>query len=66
MAVTVADEPGGTVEALQATGAVFGQLQAAPPEFTTPTDTNVVLAGVASLKVPVEQLLGPVLVITCV
>ena len=59
-------DPGGTELAEQATGAKFGQFHVAPPEFTNATDWNVVFAGVASLNVPVLQLLGPGLVMVCV
>jgi hypothetical protein len=38
----------------------------APPELATATDTKLELFGVASLSVPVLQLLGPELVMTCV
>ena len=66
MAVIVAVEPGGTLELVHDTGAEFGHVHVPPPAFTTATDTNVVLAGVASLNVAVLQLLGPELVTTCV
>jgi hypothetical protein len=59
-------EPGGTVGFVQETGAEFGQVQVPPPVVTAATDTNDVLAGVASVKVPVLQLLGPWLVTVCV
>jgi hypothetical protein len=65
-AVIVPVEPGGTVALVHATGAVSGQAHVPPPLFTTATDANVVLPGVASLNVPVLQLLGPELVTTCV
>ena len=65
-AVTVPVEPGGTLELLQATGALAGHDHVAPPKLTTATDTKLELLGVASLKVPVLQLLGPELVMTCV
>jgi hypothetical protein len=64
--VIVPVEPGGTLALVQATGEAFGQLQVAPPAFTTAAETNVVFAGRASLNVPVLQLLGPLLVMTCV
>jgi hypothetical protein len=62
----VAVEPGGTLALLQATGAVLGHDHVAPPELATATDTKLELFGVASLSVPVLQLLGPELVMTCV
>ena len=59
-AVMVPVEPGGTLGFVQFTGAEFGQVHVPPPEVTTATETNVVLAGIAvSLKVAVLQLLGP-------
>ena len=66
MAVMVPVEPGGTLAAVQLTGEEFGHVQATPPEFTTATEKKVALAGSGSEKVAVLQLLGPVLVITCV
>ena len=66
MAVIVPVEPGSTLGLVHATGAEFGQVQVPPPLFTTAAETNVVLAGVASLNVAVLQLLGPELVTTCV
>jgi hypothetical protein len=66
IAVTVAVEPGGTLALLQAAGAVFGHAHVAPPALATATDTKLELFGVASLRVPVLQLLGPELVMTCV
>lgn len=59
-------DPGGTVEAEHATGALFGQLQLAPPEFANATETKVVPVGVTSLKLLDPQLLGPLFVMTCV
>jgi hypothetical protein len=59
-------EAGETLGLVQAMGAAFGQAQAPPPAVTTDTDTNVVFNGVASVKVAVLQLLGPVLVTTWV
>lgn len=59
-------EPGGTLGSVQEIGATFGQVQVPPPVVTTETDTNVVFEGVASVKLAVLQLLGPVLVITWV
>jgi hypothetical protein len=66
LAVMVAVEPGGTLALVQFTGEAFGQVQVPPPLFTTAADTNVVFAGRSSLNVPVLQLLGPELVMTCV
>jgi hypothetical protein len=63
-AVTVAVAPGGTLELEQDTGAEFGHVQEPPP--VTPTDTKAVLAGAASVKVALLQLLGPELAMTCV
>lgn len=65
-AVIVPVELGGTLGLVHATGAASGHVHVTPPLFTTATETNVVFAGVASLNVPVLQLLGPVLVTTCV
>jgi len=62
----VAEEPGGTLDALHAIGAVFGQDHDAPPELATATETKAELLGVASVSVPVLQLLGPGFVMTCV
>jgi len=62
----VAEEPGGTLDALHATGDVFGQDHDAPPELATATETKAELLGVASVSVPVLQLLGPRFVMTCV
>ena len=59
-------DPGATVVLVQAMGAALGQVQVPPFAFTTVAETNVVLAGVASLRVAVLQLLGPELVTTCV
>jgi hypothetical protein len=66
VAVIVPVEPGGTLGLVQAMGEAGGQVHVPPPAVTTATDTNVVFAGNASLNVAVLQLLGPVLVITCV
>src|SRR5271157_860743 len=66
IAVIVPVEPGGTVGLVHATGAEGGHVHVTPPLFTTATDTNAVFPGVASLNVPVLQLLGPELVTTCV
>ena len=65
-AVIVPTDPGGTLAFVQATGAVLGQVHVPPPVVTTATDVNVVFVGVDSVKVDVLQLLGPLLVITCV
>jgi hypothetical protein len=65
-AVTVPVEPGGTLGLVQATGEAFGHVQVPPPAFTTVADTNVVFDGKSSLNVAVLQLLGPLLVMTCV
>jgi hypothetical protein len=62
----VAEEPGRTLDALHATGAVFGQDHDAPPELTTATEIKVELLGVASASVPALQLLGPGFVMTWV
>ena len=59
-------DPGGTVGAVQAIGAEFGQVHVTPPAFTTATDTKVVFAGVASLSLPEAHALGPLFVMTCV
>jgi hypothetical protein len=59
-------DPGGTLGFVHDTGAEFGQVQVPPPEVTTPTETNVVFAGVASVKVAVLQFAGPLLKIVCV
>src|SRR5450432_4312508 len=66
LAVMVPVEPGGTLGFVQAIGEAFGQVHVPPPVVTTPTETNVVFAGRASLNVPALQLLGPELVMTCV
>ena len=66
LAVMVPVEPGGTLGFVQAMGDAFGQVHVPPPAVTTATDTKVVFAGNASLKVAVLQLLGPKLVMTCV
>jgi hypothetical protein len=65
-AVIIAVEPGATVGSVQETGPALGQAQVPPPVFTTATETNVVFAGVASVNVPVLQLLGPPLLTVCV
>jgi hypothetical protein len=59
-------EPGGTLGFVQEIGAALGQVQVPPPVVVTAADTNVVFAGVGSVKVAVAQLLGPLLVIVCV
>src|SRR5579863_6146817 len=64
--VTVPVEPGGTLGLVHETGALLGQVQVPPPVVTTPTDTKLVFAGVGSVSVAVVQLLGPLLVTTCV
>jgi hypothetical protein len=66
MAVIVPVEPGGTLGLVQLIGEEFGHVQVTPPAFATATETNAALAGNGSEKVAVLQLLGPVLVITCV
>jgi len=65
-AVIVTVDPGGTLGFVQATGPVLGQVHVPLPVVTAPTEEKVVLAGVASLNVAVEQLLGPWLVTVCV
>jgi hypothetical protein len=62
----VATEPGGTLGLVHETGAAFGQVHVPPPVVTADTETKVVLAGVASVKVPLLQLLGPPLLMVCV
>jgi hypothetical protein len=53
-------------------GATLGFVQLMPPvvhvhpEGTELSDTNVVPVGIASVKVAVLQLLGPLLVTTCI
>src|SRR5579872_1537434 len=59
LAVMVPVEPGGTLGFEQETGAIGGQVHVPPPEVTTATETNVVLAGVASVNVALLQLEGP-------
>jgi uncharacterized membrane protein YccF (DUF307 family) len=56
-------EFGATVVSVQLMDPVVVQVH---PAGTGVSETNVVLAGIASVKVAVEQLLGPVLVTTCV
>ena len=65
-AVIVPVEPGGTLGFVQLTGPVFGQVHVPPPVVTAATETNVVFAGVGSVKVAVLQLLGPELYTVCV
>lgn len=65
-AVIVAVDPGSTLGFVHETGAALGQVHAPPPLVATPAETNVVLAGVASVKVPALQLLGPWLNMVCV
>jgi hypothetical protein len=55
--------PGATLGSEQLMEPVVVQVQ---PAGTGVSETNVVLAGKASVKLAVEQLLGPVLVTTCV
>lgn len=55
--------PGAKVGSLQLMEPVVVQVQ---PAGTGVSETNVVLVGNASVKLAVEQLLGPVLVTTCV
>ena len=57
-----ADAPAATLRLVQVTGAVMGHVQPAGAE----TDTKVVLAGIASVKVTVEAAAGPLLVTVCV
>ena len=66
LAVIVAVDPGGTLGLVQATGCALGHVHVPPPVVTTPTETQVVFAGVASFSVAVLQLLGPEFVTTCV
>lgn len=66
MAVMVATDPGGTLGFVQVTGAKLGQVQVPPPVVTTATETNVVLAGVPSVKLADLQYEGPLLVTVCV
>src|SRR5580658_4365357 len=65
-AVIVPVEPGGTLGLVQFTGPMFGQVHVPPPVVTAATETNVVFAGVGSVKVAVLQLLGPELYTVCV
>jgi hypothetical protein len=55
--------PGAKLGSLQLMEPVVVQVQ---PAGTGVSETNVVLAGNASVKLAVEQLLGPLLVTTCV
>lgn len=64
--VTVPVDPGGTLGFEHETGAAFGQVHVPPPVVTTAADTKLVFAGVGSVSVADEQLLGPLLVTTCV
>ena len=59
-------ESGGTLGFVQDIGAVFGHVHVPPPAVTTATETKVVFVGVGSVTVAVLQLLGPLLVTTCV
>jgi hypothetical protein len=54
-AVMVATDPGGTLGFVHDIGAALGQVHVPPPVVTAATDTKVVLAGVASVKVAVVQ-----------
>lgn len=62
----VPTDPGGTLGLEHDAGPVALQVQVPPPVVTADADTNVVLAGVGSVSVAVVQLLGPLLVTTCV
>jgi hypothetical protein len=64
--VIVAVEPAATLALMHETGEEFGQVHVPPPVVTAATDTNAVLAGVASVNVPVLQFAGPLLVMVCV
>jgi len=64
--VRVPVEPGGTLGLVHERGALFGQVHVPPPVVTTAADTKLVFAGVGSVRVAVEQLLGPPFVMTCV
>jgi hypothetical protein len=66
IAVIVPVEPGGTLGFEQLTGPMFGQVHVPPPVVTAATDTNVVLAGVDSVRVAALQLPGPLLDTVCV
>jgi hypothetical protein len=66
MAVIVPVDPGGTLGFGHEIGALFGHVHVPPPVVTTATETKVVFAGVASVTVAALQLLGPLLVTTCV
>jgi hypothetical protein len=62
VAVNVLEAPGAMVDSVQLIGPVVVQVQPAGVGM----ETNVVFAGIASVKVPPAQLLGPLLVTTCV
>jgi hypothetical protein len=66
MAVIVAVESATTLGFVQEIGAELGHVQVPPPVVTAATETKVVLAGVASVNLPVLQLAGPLFVIVCV
>jgi hypothetical protein len=61
-----------TVNVLEAPGAMVASVQLIDPVVVqihpegVGMETNVVFAGIASVKVPPAQLLGPLLVTTCV
>src|ERR1700730_9382974 len=57
-----ADAPAARVGLVQVTEAVITQVQPAEAE----TETNVVLAGIASVKFTAEAAAGPLLVMVCV
>ena len=59
----VLDEPGATLGLVQLIDPAVVQVH---PAGTGVSDTNVVFAGNASVKVALVQLLGPLLVTTCV
>jgi len=61
--VNVLVDPGATLGSVQLMDPVVVQVH---PAGTGVSETNVVLAGNASVNVAVEQLLGPALVTTCV
>ena len=66
VAVIVPVEPGSTLGLVHDTGPAGAQVHVPPPVVTAQTETKVVLAGVASVSVPAEHVLGPLLVTTCV
>lgn len=65
-AVIVPTDPGGTLELVQEIGETGGHAQVPPPVVTTATETKVVFAGVASVKVAELQFAGPLFVMVCV